>query len=192
MVGRKYENEGIAPPWCPRWSQPSLPLRFPNLRSSSVARLVQATTAYVWARLFSAIPLDVAECADLGDGRSNKPPRCFPESDAIRLRQRAISGAPRRKKLSRRRFVNNTKNKGHPYYASARLWDDGVIDPLDTRPRPWPRYLCLIKCTNPRNKVRSISDVKQEMRNANCGMCNPMNYQTLELSPYRSGSGPLH
>jgi len=24
--------------------------------------------------------------------------------------------------------------------------------------------------------------VKQEMRNANCGMCNPMNYQTLELS----------
>ncbi len=23
--------------------------------------------------------------------------------------------------------------QGHPYYASARLWDDGVIDPLDTR-----------------------------------------------------------
>jgi acetyl-CoA carboxylase carboxyltransferase component len=23
--------------------------------------------------------------------------------------------------------------EGHPYYASARLWDDGVIDPLDTR-----------------------------------------------------------
>jgi 3-methylcrotonyl-CoA carboxylase beta subunit len=25
------------------------------------------------------------------------------------------------------------ENQGHPYYASARLWDDGVIDPLDTR-----------------------------------------------------------
>jgi 3-methylcrotonyl-CoA carboxylase beta subunit len=25
------------------------------------------------------------------------------------------------------------EREGHPYYASARLWDDGVIDPLDTR-----------------------------------------------------------
>ena len=26
-----------------------------------------------------------------------------------------------------------TRRQGHPYYATARLWDDGVIDPLDTR-----------------------------------------------------------
>jgi 3-methylcrotonyl-CoA carboxylase beta subunit len=25
------------------------------------------------------------------------------------------------------------ERQGHPYYSSARLWDDGVIDPLDTR-----------------------------------------------------------
>ncbi|MFM2446479.1 MAG: hypothetical protein RI936_926, partial [Pseudomonadota bacterium] len=25
------------------------------------------------------------------------------------------------------------ETQGHPYYATARLWDDGVIDPLDTR-----------------------------------------------------------
>ncbi|PAT35244.1 carboxyl transferase domain-containing protein [Vandammella animalimorsus] len=25
------------------------------------------------------------------------------------------------------------EEQGHPYYASARLWDDGVIDPIDTR-----------------------------------------------------------
>ena len=25
------------------------------------------------------------------------------------------------------------ETQGHPYYASARLWDDGVIDPKDTR-----------------------------------------------------------
>ena len=24
-------------------------------------------------------------------------------------------------------------SSSHPYYASARLWDDGIIDPLDTR-----------------------------------------------------------
>jgi 3-methylcrotonyl-CoA carboxylase beta subunit len=25
------------------------------------------------------------------------------------------------------------EDQGHPYYASARLWDDGIIDPADTR-----------------------------------------------------------
>jgi 3-methylcrotonyl-CoA carboxylase beta subunit len=25
------------------------------------------------------------------------------------------------------------EEQGHPYYATARLWDDGIIDPLDTR-----------------------------------------------------------
>jgi 3-methylcrotonyl-CoA carboxylase beta subunit len=25
------------------------------------------------------------------------------------------------------------ETQGHPYYARARLWDDGVIDPADTR-----------------------------------------------------------
>ena len=42
------------------------------------------------------------------------------------------------------------ETQGHPYYATARLWDDGVIDPTDTRRvlglalatatnNPWPR-----------------------------------------------------
>jgi 3-methylcrotonyl-CoA carboxylase beta subunit len=36
-----------------------------------------------------------------------------------------------------RRFVDSIRSQyetqGHPYYATARLWDDGIIDPLDTR-----------------------------------------------------------
>jgi 3-methylcrotonyl-CoA carboxylase beta subunit len=24
-------------------------------------------------------------------------------------------------------------SEGHPYYSTARLWDDGIIDPIDTR-----------------------------------------------------------
>jgi 3-methylcrotonyl-CoA carboxylase beta subunit len=31
------------------------------------------------------------------------------------------------------RSATATRHQGHPYYASARLWDDGVIDPADTR-----------------------------------------------------------
>ena len=30
-------------------------------------------------------------------------------------------------------IVAQYEKQGHPYYASARLWDDGVIDPVDTR-----------------------------------------------------------
>lgn len=30
-------------------------------------------------------------------------------------------------------IIEQYESQGHPYYASARLWDDGVIDPADTR-----------------------------------------------------------
>jgi 3-methylcrotonyl-CoA carboxylase beta subunit len=30
-------------------------------------------------------------------------------------------------------ILDQYETQGHPYYASARLWDDGVIDPKDTR-----------------------------------------------------------
>lgn len=31
------------------------------------------------------------------------------------------------------RIIEQYDEQGHPYYSSARLWDDGVIDPIDTR-----------------------------------------------------------
>ena len=48
------------------------------------------------------------------------------------------------------------ERQGHPYYASARLWDDGVIDPLDTR-RVLGLALALTK--------------SQEMRATRFGVC---------------------
>jgi len=30
-------------------------------------------------------------------------------------------------------ILEKYEEQGHPYYASARLWDDGVIDPAQTR-----------------------------------------------------------
>jgi 3-methylcrotonyl-CoA carboxylase beta subunit len=32
-----------------------------------------------------------------------------------------------------RRISRQYEKQGHPTYASARLWDDGIIDPIDTR-----------------------------------------------------------
>mmetsp|Transcript_14360 Transcript_14360/g.36998 ORF Transcript_14360/g.36998 Transcript_14360/m.36998 type:complete len:559 (+) Transcript_14360:54-1730(+) len=33
----------------------------------------------------------------------------------------------------KRPIIEHFEKEGHPYYASARLWDDGIIDPADTR-----------------------------------------------------------
>jgi 3-methylcrotonyl-CoA carboxylase beta subunit len=42
------------------------------------------------------------------------------------------------------------ERQGHPYYASARLWDDGVVDPLDTR-----RVLGLALALTRREEIRA-------------------------------------
>lgn len=31
------------------------------------------------------------------------------------------------------KIIEKYEAEGHPYYSSARLWDDGIIDPMDTR-----------------------------------------------------------
>ena len=42
-------------------------------------------------------------------------------------------GRRRRRTSSARRSARSMRAQGNPYYATARLWDDGVIDPADTR-----------------------------------------------------------
>ena len=43
------------------------------------------------------------------------------------------TGAPRRRTPSRRRSATQYEDEGNPYYATARLWDDGIILPSETR-----------------------------------------------------------
>jgi hypothetical protein len=57
-------------------------------------------------------------------------------------------------------------HQSHPYYSSARLWDDGVIDPADTR-----RVLALglervAQCADPRAEVRCVPYVNAHSRQA--------------------------
>ncbi len=42
-------------------------------------------------------------------------------------------GRPTRKRRSRRPIREQYEDQGNPYYSTARLWDDGIIDPADTR-----------------------------------------------------------
>ena len=38
-----------------------------------------------------------------------------------------------RRRPSRRPIRERYEDEGNPYYATARLWDDGIIDPAQTR-----------------------------------------------------------
>ena len=53
----------------------------------------------------------------------------------------------------RKPILEKYEAEGHPYYSSARLWDDGIINPADTR-----RILiqaCKIIKTNPKAVINS-------------------------------------
>ena len=84
----------------------------------------------------AALPLDVAQRAHQRDGRRAGRERCWLDRasrDGIEA-QAVASGRPTRSASFKAPLLaTSTKHQGHPYYASARLWDDGVIDPADTR-----------------------------------------------------------
>ena len=40
---------------------------------------------------------------------------------------------PKEEKQFIEQITEQYDNQGHPYYSSARIWDDGIIDPLQTR-----------------------------------------------------------
>ena len=87
---------------------------------------------HVRARLWPAVFVDVAERADFGDGR--RAGRLGPGAAAPRRHggaRREWSAAAEEEFKAPIRAQYETQ--GHPYYASARLWDDGIIDPADTR-----------------------------------------------------------
>ncbi|GBN81738.1 Methylcrotonoyl-CoA carboxylase beta chain, mitochondrial, partial [Araneus ventricosus] len=50
--------------------------------------------------------------------------------------QRKREGKPwseEEEKALKQPIIERFEEEGHPYYSSARLWDDGIIDPRDTR-----------------------------------------------------------
>ncbi len=55
------------------------------------------------------------------------------EQAATVLSSVASDRDPRQLEALRERTRADYETRGHPYYATARLWDDGVIDPLTTR-----------------------------------------------------------
>ena len=69
-------------------------------------------------RLWPALPVHLAQRAHLGDGRPQAAGGDWTAEDEDAFKE------PIRAQY---------EEQGNPYYATARLWDDGVIDPADTR-----------------------------------------------------------
>ncbi len=100
--------------------------------SSSAGRSAPATTAC------AAAPTSRGCC---GCGRTRESPSwaasrrrpCWRPSSATSSRARGARFRPRRKPAIRTPILEKYDREGSPYYSTARLWDDGVLDPAKTR-----------------------------------------------------------
>lgn len=48
-------------------------------------------------------------------------------------KKKGVTWAPADRDAFRQEILSQYEHQGNPYYSSARLWDDGIIDPKDTR-----------------------------------------------------------
>jgi len=131
MVGRKYENQGIAKDGAKMVTAVAC-ARVPKMTvviggSFGAGNYAMCGRAYgarfLWTWPNARISVMGGEQAahvlatvrrDAGAARGQK----WPEAD---------------QKLFMDEIRGQYEIQGHPYYATARLWDDGVLDPLDTR-----------------------------------------------------------
>ena len=74
----------------------------------------------------------MAECPDLGDGRGagGVGARDRPARRVRRPRRDLDTDAEEAFKAP---IIAQYERQGSPYYSTARLWDDGIIDPAETR-----------------------------------------------------------
>ena len=118
MVGREYEAGGIAKDGAKLVTAvacanvPKFTVIFGGLVRRGELRDVRAS-------LRAAAALDVAERPHLRDGR--------------RAGREGAHDGGRRCRPTSRATIARYEDEGSPYHSTARLWDDGVIDPLDTR-----------------------------------------------------------
>ena len=60
----------------------------------------------------------------------------------------------------RQPILDKYDSEGSPYYSTARLWDDGILDPASYARRAGARIVCRAECTDPRSALRRVPDVR--------------------------------
>ena len=131
MVGRKYENAGIAKDGAKMVTAVSS-AKVPKLTLILGGSLRRGQLRHVRAGLRSALPVDLAQRPHLRHGRGAGGERAG-DGEARRHRVARRPGSAKEEADFKAPIREKYERQGHPYYATARLWDDGVIDPVDTR-----------------------------------------------------------
>ncbi len=131
MVGRRYENEGIAKHGAKMVTAVAC-ARVPKLTlviggSFGAGNYAMCGRAY-GARMLFTWPN--ARISVMG-GEQAANVLATVRRDGMAARGETWPEAEQRSFMDGIR--DQYEHQGHPYYASARLWDDGVIDPLDSR-----------------------------------------------------------
>ena len=88
---------------------------------------------HVRAGVRAAPAVDVAERAHLGDGRASRPRETLLDGRLDALRARGEDLRRGRTQAFMQPILDKYESEGSAYYSTARLWDDGILDPLDTR-----------------------------------------------------------
>jgi 3-methylcrotonyl-CoA carboxylase beta subunit len=131
MVGRKYENEGIARNGAKMVTAVAT-AAVPKL-TVIIGGSFGAGNYGMCGRAFSPRFLWMwpnARISVMG-GEQAASVLATVRRDGIEARGQAWSEAE--EQAFKQPIRQQYEQQGHPYYASARLWDDGVIDPQDTR-----------------------------------------------------------
>jgi 3-methylcrotonyl-CoA carboxylase beta subunit len=131
MVGRKHENEGIARHGAKMVTAVAC-AQVPKL-TVVIGGSFGAGNYGMCGRAFAPRFLWMWPNARIGvmGGEQAASVLATVRRDAIEGRGDTWSGAE--EAAFKTPILAQYERQGHPYYASARLWDDGVIDPLDTR-----------------------------------------------------------
>ena len=132
--GAKYEAGGIAKDGA-KMVHAVANTRVPKLTRRHRRLLRRRQLRHVRARLRLALSVDVAQRPHLRHGRRAG---CHCAADrqagATRAGRQAGADTPKQADEFKRPILEKYENEGNPYHSTARLWDDGVIDPADTAP----------------------------------------------------------
>src|SRR5471032_3414640 len=131
MVGRKYENEGIARAGAKMVTAvacANVP-KFTVITGGSYG----AGNYGMCGRAFSPRFLWIWPNARVSVMGGEQAASVLATVKRDSMEARGETWSPEDEELFRKPIRDQYEHQGHPYYASARLWDDGVIDPADTR-----------------------------------------------------------
>lgn len=131
MVGKKYENSGIAKEGAKMVTAvacTSVP-KFTVIIGGSFG----AGNYAMCGRAYDARMLWTWPNARISVMGGEQAANVLATVKTDRLEAQATRWSEEEETVFKNDIRDQYEKEGHPYYASARLWDDGVIDPLDTR-----------------------------------------------------------